>query len=113
MATALNDSAVEAAKKLIRTGKVEKGNGDWSEHQPSTEDENEYIASHGLDKYGEWFLAVDTTEDEDNKTRYKFPYGDFKKVHEGGLIAAKQRAGQYKYHDIEDAAEELIEEIGA
>jgi hypothetical protein len=42
-------------------------------------------------------LGVDTDENEDTKGRYKFPYSDFAKVHRYGVLAAENRAGQYKY----------------
>ena len=41
------------------------------------------------------------------KARYKFPFGDFVKVHRCGVLAAEVRAGQQKYRDIEDAAVRL------
>ena len=53
---------------------------------------------------GTW---VDDEQDEDNKGRYKFPYGDFKKVHRCAILAAESRAGQYKYFDIENAVAHL------
>ncbi|MCW2597223.1 MAG: hypothetical protein JWP39_3111, partial [Jatrophihabitans sp.] len=43
----------------------------------------------------------------ETKSRYKFPYGDFAKVHRCGVIAAEARAGQRKYFDIERAAAHL------
>jgi hypothetical protein len=46
-------------------------------------------------------LAVDSTQ------RYKFPYGDFTKVHRCAVLSAESRAGQYRYADIEDAAARL------
>ena len=112
MATKVNKQAVEQARKLIRQGKVEGGNGDWSAHQPSTNHENKYIEQEGMEAFGHWYLGIDTDQDDKNKGRYKFPYGDFKIVHRGGLIAAKQRAAQNHYDDIEKAADELIELIG-
>ena len=39
---------------------------DWSEHQPSTQKENEYLQEHGFGEYGKWYLGIDTEEDEDN-----------------------------------------------
>ena len=53
----------------------------WSEHQPSAQEENEYIEEYGFEQYGKWYLGVDTYENEDTKGRYKFPYSDFAKVH--------------------------------
>ena len=45
------------------------------------QEENKYIEKNGMDEYGKWYLGIDTDENEDNKGRYKFPYGDFKRVH--------------------------------
>jgi hypothetical protein len=108
MAVKLKKQAFEHATELIEQGKFVFDEKDmWSEHQPSTQDENEYIREHGFSEYAKWFLGMDTDEDEDNKGRYKFPYGDFEKVHRCGVLAAESRAGQYKYDDIEDAATHL------
>jgi hypothetical protein len=46
-------------------------------------------------------------QEEQTKARYKFPYGDFKKVPRCAVISAESRAGQYKHHDIENAAAHL------
>ncbi len=108
MAVKLNKQAFEHATKLIEQGKFVFDEKDmWSEHQPSTQEENEYIREHSFGGYAQWFLGIDSDEDEDNKGRYKFPYGDFEKVHRCGVLAAESRAGQYKYDDIEDAAAHL------
>ena len=48
---------------------------------------------------------------EDTKGRYKFPFGDFKRVHRCAVLSAESRAGQYKHHDIELAAAHLHEMI--
>ncbi|MET3720896.1 hypothetical protein ABIB27_002757 [Arthrobacter sp. UYEF21] len=45
MAAKLNRKALSHARKLIATGKVERDvRDDWSEHAPSADDENAYIA---------------------------------------------------------------------
>jgi hypothetical protein len=103
--------SVEFAKDLIRDGKVDK-ESDWSEAQPSTEEENNYLDDHSWDEYANWFLATDEEEgDEGEKGYYSFPYGDFEVVHRDGLNAAKQRAGQYDHTDVEEAADELLSMI--
>ena len=108
MAVKLNNQAFEHATKLIEQGQFVFDEKDmWSEHQPSAQDENEYIREHGFGEYRKWYLGIDTEEDEDNKKRYKFPYSDFEKVHRCGVLAAENRAGQYKYYDIERAAAHL------
>ncbi|QPC84690.1 hypothetical protein G4Y79_10025 [Phototrophicus methaneseepsis] len=106
----LNQAAFKQAKSLIDDGKVVK-DSDWSEKQPSSDDENKFLDDKDWDTYGKWFLALDTDENDDTKGHFNFPYGDFKKVHRSAVIAAKQRAGQYDYKDIEDAADELLEKI--
>jgi hypothetical protein len=77
---------------------------DWSEHQPSAKAENEFIEARGWDEYAHWHLGVDDEASEHTKARYKFPYGDFERVHRCGLNAAEVRAARQKYLDIEDAA---------
>jgi hypothetical protein len=114
MSAKLNSRSFEHAKRLIKDGKyVLDGRDDWSEHQPSTADENRFIEQHGFDEYALWHLGVDDTEEPDTKAHYKFPYGDFKKVHRCGLLAAETRAAQNKYDDIEKAAHQLHETLDA
>jgi ABC-type glycerol-3-phosphate transport system substrate-binding protein len=108
MATKLNKEALQFAKELIKKGNIEKSEGSWSQSQPSTEEENKFIAKQDMQTYGNWHLGIDSNEDNENKGRYKFPYGDYKKVYRSGLIAVKQRAAQNNYADIEKAADELL-----
>jgi hypothetical protein len=108
MAARLNQRAFDHAKELIAEGRCVLDERDmWSEHQPTAEQENSFIAQHGFGEYARWFLGIDEAEDEDNKGRYKFPYGDFAQVHRCGVLSAEVRAGQYKYYDIEAAAAHL------
>jgi hypothetical protein len=108
MKVILNKRAFEHAKQLVEKGSYVFDEKDmWSEHQPSAQEENEYIEMHGFEEYGKRYLGVDTDENEDTKGRYKFPYSDFAKVHRCGVLAAESRAGQYKHNDIEQAAAHL------
>lgn len=112
MAVKLNRQAFEYAKRLVRDGKVVVDDRDaWSEHQPSTEQENEFIRIHGFTEYSKWHLGIDDEHSEGTKGRYKFPYGDFRNVHRCALLSAESRAGQYKHLDIESAAARLHEMI--
>jgi hypothetical protein len=105
MATTLNQRSYEFAQDKIKNGKVVLDQrDDWSEHQPSTRQENEFIEAHGWDEYANWHLGLDDEASEHTKARYKFPYGDFAKVHRCAVLSAEVRAGQNKYRDIEDAA---------
>ena len=108
MAVIFNKRAFEHTKRLVEKGSYVFDEKDmWSEHKPSAQEENEYIKKYNFDEYGKWYLGVDTDEKEDTKGGYKFPYSDFAKVHRCGVLAAENRAGQYKYNDIETAAAHL------
>lgn len=97
MTTKLNSHAFEFAKKLIREGKnTSDDKDDWSEHQPSADEENAFIERHGMKEYRKWHLGIDHEQNPDTKGAYSFPYGDFRKAHRCGIIAAETRAGQYK-----------------
>jgi hypothetical protein len=114
MAVTLHRSALTHARNLIKQGKAVRDERDaWSEHQPSAAKENEFIRRNGWREYGQWHLGVDTVADEETKARYKFPYGDFSKVHRCAVISAESRAGQYKYLDIERAAAQLLRLLDA
>jgi hypothetical protein len=108
MAVHLNRTSYEFAQQLVQEGRVVLDErDDWSEHQPSTREENEYISEHGIRAYAKWHLGYDDEQDEDNKGRYKFPYGDFKDVHLCAILAAESRAAQRKYTDIQMASAHL------
>jgi len=108
MAVKLNPSAFDFAKKLIEDGRFVYDDRDaWSEHRPSTRQENDFISEHGFREYARWHLGIDNEKDEDVKERYKFPYGDFEAVHRCGVLSAESRAGQYKHDDIQPATAHL------
>jgi hypothetical protein len=104
----LNERAYEYAKRLVAEGKfVLDDRDDWSEHQPSTQDENRFIEAHGMDEYARWHLGLNEDQPAENKGRYRFPYGDFEAVHRCAVLSAESRAGQYKHFDVERAAAHL------
>jgi hypothetical protein len=114
MATKLNQRGVEHARRLIEKGQVVLDDRDqWSEHQPSAQEENTCIKEHGFSAYAQWYLGVDEEKSEDTKERYTFPYGDFQRVHRCGVLSAEVRAGQYKHHDIERATAQLRDMLDA
>jgi len=109
MAVRVNRSAHEHAERLIKAGhRVLDGRGDWSQHQPSPAEENQFIRDHGFREYARWHLGVNDEKDEGTKERYEFPYGDFRDVHRCAVLAAESRAGQYRHHDIELVAAHLL-----
>ena len=103
----VNDRAVKKAKSLIERRRYVL-DSKWSEANPSSDEASKFLERHGWEEYGEWHLAVDDEAGEETKDRYKFPYGDFRRLHRSGLIAAKQRAARNRYADIEKAADELL-----
>ncbi|MGI4738083.1 MAG: hypothetical protein ACRYG7_23180 [Janthinobacterium lividum] len=111
MSVTLNHAAVTFAKKLIKDGKLKNDEGHWGQHHPGTTQENAFLKQHEIEEYAQWHLGEDKSQDADNKGRYKFPYGDFKTVHRDGLIAAKERAAQQGYADIEKAADDLLQAL--
>jgi hypothetical protein len=108
MAVTLNSRAYVRGQEWIREGHVVRDDrDDWSEHQPTADQENEFIETHGYSEYALWHLGLDDEQGEQTKGRYKFPYGDFKDVHRCGVIAAEVRAARQHYDDIQVAAAHL------
>jgi hypothetical protein len=108
MAVKLHEAGRRFAQSLILEGKSVRDELDaWSEHQPSTDEENRFIEAHGIAEYGKWHLGVDNEHAADTKGHWKYPYGDFERAHRCGLLAAETRAGRNKHLDIERAAHQL------
>jgi hypothetical protein len=108
MAARLHRGGYEHARALIAQRRVTLDERDeWSEHQPSAEEENRYIEEHGIAAFGKWFLGVDDELGSDAKGHYKYPYGDFETVHRCAILSAESRAGQYDHDDIRSAAAHL------
>jgi hypothetical protein len=113
MAARLNHKGFEHARSLVELGHVERDvSADWSSHRPSETDEAALIRHHGIDEYGKWHLGVEPGDDDD-KSHYKFPFGDFKTVHRCAVQVAQSLAGECRHADIERAARELLELIDA
>jgi hypothetical protein len=103
----LNEAGRRKAKSMIESSQYVLDSS-WGEANPSADEENAFLEAHSWAEYGEWHLGIDETAAEETKDRYGFPYGDFRRVHRSGLIAAKQRAAQKDYADIERAADALL-----
>lgn len=112
MGMKLNETAVHKAKSLIASRQYVLESS-WSEAQPSAEGENDFLDRHGWKAYGEWHLGLEPDASETTKERYTFPYGEFRRVHRSGLIAAKQRASQYGHTEVAKAADALLELLDA
>jgi hypothetical protein len=107
-AVTLNTAALRYAKQLINDGRVVVDRkGAWAKDRPSPELENEFIRQYGFGEYAKWHLGIDERYAENTKRRYKFPYGDFRNLHRCGVLAVQSRAGEYRYSEIENAADQL------
>jgi len=108
----LNEVSFRFAQELIEHSRfIPDQRNTWGEHRPSAEEENAFIRAHGIEEYAKWHLGIDNGHGQNTKARYKFPYGDFKTIHRSALLAARSRARQYGYFDIENAANRLLEMI--
>jgi len=110
MAIRVNQQAVGHAENLIKGRQYER-NSDWSEAQPSAQEGNRFIEENGWEGFAKWHLAYDTEASEETKSRYRFPFGDFRKLHRSALIAAKQRAGSEDYNEVQRAADRLLDKL--
>lgn len=106
----VHSEGVTHARRLIDAGDVDDST-EWSDAAPSAEDGNREIERHGYKAYGKWHLAIDPDAGEETKGRYRFPYGDFRKVNRAALIHARQRAAQNDHREIEQAADDLLERL--
>ncbi len=87
----LNATAFDHAKGLIKAKKVVLDQrDDWSEHQPSADEENRFIAPR---------RARRRSRDATWRTHPR--------VHRCAVYAAESRAGQYKYDDTKAACAHL------
>ncbi len=108
MTIRLHRPGVENAEEHIARRQFVADDRDaWSEHQPTSDQENQFIAEHGILEYGRWHLGIDPDAPSSTKSHYHFPYGDFEKVHRCGLLSAEVRANQYKYDDVAKASAHL------
>jgi hypothetical protein len=105
----VHNDAFEYAKQLIKQGKVNCSEDVWSADQPTPASEDAFLSDHDFKEYGKWFLATKEDTARDTKEHFEFPVGNFNEVYRAGVIAAKQRAAQFNHHDIEAAANELLE----
>lgn len=108
MPVTLNQQALENARCLLDQGQY-MINTVWTTSAPSPEEEAHYAEACGWGAYAAWYLGIDTEEPADSKARYKFPYGNFKKLHRSGVIAAKQRAARDQLDDIVQGADEILD----
>ena len=102
----LNEAGRRKGKSMIESSQYVLDSS-WTDANPSADEENAFSRTiRGL--ISAMASRRRSTAAEETKERYGFPYGDFRRVHRSGLIAAKQRAAQNDYADIERAADSLL-----
>jgi len=105
----LNSKGYDHATTLVEGDNVNK-DSEWSF---TSEDGNALLGEDGddWDNYAKWFLLVDEDAKEETKGRYKFPFGKDGKIYRKALTAIRQRAAQFDYVDVFEAAGKLIDMI--
>jgi phage I-like protein len=105
----LNHSGLAHAHALIKAGKINRG-GSWLFE---AEDGNRLLGTEGKDwkSYAEMHLGEDTSQAENTKDRWKYPFGKGGDVYRQGVIAAKSRAAAEHETEITSAADSLLQEI--
>ena len=106
----VNESAVARAKELIDARQYVLDSS-WGDVQPSADDENAFLESHSWEDYAEWHLGLTEGATEETKARYAFVYGDFRRLHRSGLIAAQYRAAEWRHKEVELAAHALLQHL--
>src|SRR3954451_14911804 len=105
MAITLSRRSYEHAQQLVKQGRVVLDDrDDWSEHQPSSAEENAFIEEHGWEAYGRWHLGVDNSHAADTKASYALHYVDFAVVDRCAGLRAESRPGQYDDEDVKSVA---------
>ena len=112
MAKKLNKAGYDLAKQMIGHGfELEHDENNWKEVQPTLTEAVEYLNAHDLDQYGTWFLGIDTEADQKDKSKFVYPFGDFKVVHKSALLDSEKKARANKDNEIAEAAKRLLQLI--
>jgi hypothetical protein len=109
---AVNPEAVANCRRLIEARQYVL-DSDWGSVQPHAEAQNAYLDKHTWAEYAAWHLGLTEGAPEETKARYAFVYGDLRRVHRTGLIAAVYRASEWRHKDIELAAHDLLQRLDA
>ena len=104
----VNRRAVTHARRLIDARQYVL-NSDWGEVQPSAEDENAFLEKHSWEDYALWHVGLTEGATRHTKARYAFVFGDLRRVHRSGIIAAHYRAAEWRHKEIELAAHRLLQ----
>jgi hypothetical protein len=104
----VNRRAISHARRLIDARRYVL-NSDWGDVQPRADDENAYLEKHSWNEYATWHLGLTEGATNETKARHAFVFGDFRRVHRSGIIAAHFRAAEWRHKEIELAAHRLLQ----
>ncbi|MFQ3568540.1 MAG: hypothetical protein SNJ59_16250 [Aggregatilineales bacterium] len=106
MSIVLNQPALEYARRLLDDEQYAI-NTVWEHNAPTEEQSSAYKAMHGEAAFKLWYLAIE--RDANGNAIYMLPYGDFRKLHRSGVVAAYKRAIQLNAADVAAGARELLD----
>ncbi len=113
MSIKFNKSGYNRAVEIIDNGlEVEHDTNNWEEVKPTVDEELQYIDTHSLDEYGEWFLGIRSEPElKDDIKKFVYPFGDFKVLHKSALLSSKKLAEKNKDNEIAGKIDELLDMI--
>jgi len=106
----VNKAGVSYARSLIDSGQYVVRSR-WTDRQPSSDAENDFLKSHDWKTYGKWHLAIREESTAETKGHFAFVFGDFKRVHRSALIACYFRAAEWDHKEIELAAHRVLQHL--
>ncbi len=109
MQKTLNHKCIQFAERLILAGKINYG--PWS---IDGADKQKMLGSgeqKDWETYGQYFLGINETANEDTEARYSYPVGKDGEVYVNALKGDRSRSAQQKDQEIFDAAGKLLELI--
>ena len=111
MSVKFNKSGYDRAVEIIENGlEVEHDTNNWEEVKPTVDEELQFIDTHTLEEYGEWFLGIrDEPELKNDRKKFIYPFGDFKVLHKSALLVSKRLAEKNRDNEIASKIDKLLE----
>ena len=85
----------------------------WSEAQPTADDENAFLESHSWDEYAEWHLALTDGATDHTKAATGSSTATSAGSTAPGSSPAVYRAAEWNHKEIELAAHDLLQRLDA
>lgn len=112
MSIRLHQPGFAYAKERIKVGEVcHDDHAAWKEDESTKDELLRFSNNHSISEYGQWFLAIDTDQTQESLQRYLLPHGDLHEVHRCALLEVQRVSKEKGYHDIAQAAQELLRMI--